>query len=136
MKNIFRLLIIAVTLTIGLNSCCKLITIITLEVKFKDFDFSTMDSVMLIKTDRDSINKHIDTMFCDLTTNHVIKISLSVYEKNGNFIIKNFSSAFEHHITEINVEKTKGNSCGGRIKTDFKYNGILYKNKQKITIKP
>jgi hypothetical protein len=139
-KNIFCLFAITLLLTIGLNSCCKLQIYETLEVKFENFNFSTMDSVLLIKADRNNIAQHQDTIFYNLTETHSIKIP--VYDndgENGSFIIKILSPPFEHFITEVNAERTKSFGCaGGNIKFSFKWNGTEYKKEKKhtITIKP
>lgn len=123
----------------GLSSCCKNQTSATLEIEFESFDFSAMDRVLLIETNRDDMNQHLDTTFHDLTANHSIRIP--VFDNradNGNFIIKHTSPDFEHQVTEINADRSKGFGCsGGMIKFGFKLDGIEYEKKKRhhVTIK-
>jgi hypothetical protein len=67
-KNILRLSIIIFLLIIGLNSCCKDQIYARLEIKFQHFDLSTLDSVLLIETDRNNISQHPDTIYCNFRT--------------------------------------------------------------------
>lgn len=134
MKAIINITILLTTITLmtALNSCCKYQGSTTLELQFENFDFSKMDSVLLIETKKDDINHHQDTTFYNLTDNHIIKIRVFDNDaENSNFIIKHTSPDFEHFITEINSERTKSFGCaGGRIKFGFKLNGIEYKKEK------
>lgn len=132
--------IILAFLSIGiiasLNSCCKLQINSVLEVKFENFNFSKMDSILLIKTNRNDTNQHQDTTYHNLTENHSIIIPIFDNDAdNVNFFIKYTSPDLGHYITEINAERTKSFGCaGGRIKFSFKWNGTEYKKKKKHTI--
>ena len=132
-KNIFFVLTI-ISVQIGLNSCCKDQISASLEVKFENFDFTKMDSVMLIETNRENINQQRDTIFYNLTENHSLYIPVFDNDiDNGNFIIKHSSPSFEHHITELNAERTNSFGCaGGKIKFSFKLDEEEYKKEKNI----
>lgn len=125
-------------ISLSLGSCCKLQDSAGLKVEFENFDFSTLDSVLLISTNRDNIQEHQDTLLEDLRVNHYIIIP--VFDSgNSSYIIKNNSPAFEHTITAIDAERTKGFGCAGKkIKFSFQLDGTTYEKERKhtVTIKP
>ncbi len=138
-KNTLQLFLISFLTSILFNSCCKYQGNTLLEIKFENFDFSTLDSVMLIQTDRNNITLTIDTTFYNFTTSQ--SINIRIYDddlENNSYVIKNFSPRLEHFITDVNAERTKSNGClGSKIEYSFIYNGKQYnkkKNHQPIVI--
>jgi hypothetical protein len=129
-------LLLYLLLATGLSSCCKKQAVAVLALEFENFDFSNLDSVLLIKTDYENLQIHDDTTIYNLVETHQIMIMINNNaEENGNYILKSTTPAFEHFITEINTNRTTSFGCGGgKIEFSFKLDGMAFRNEKSHTV--